>query len=199
MLYGTPSLTETWLIDHSQLYGVLYPILLRARPLQRALLNRLRANDRPVFYEEHYAANPDVPGYAARWAALEQVVLLMDEKAANSGTCFGTFMIPDITAVYPEVARSYYLGFDLLGDHWQVDKQERALEAFSTAHAIPLLVLRESFSEVAEAGGEPLYLEANRHWSAAGHAAAADFIYAWLIAEGLVPMVDSQAVRCGAD
>jgi hypothetical protein len=199
VLYGSPAPVEAWLIEHSYLYGFLYPILQRARPLQRAALNRLRAHDRPVFYEEHYAANPDVPGYPARWAALEQIVLLMNDRAARSGACFGTFMIPDITAVYPEVARSYYLGFDLLGDHWQVDKQERALEALSAAHDIPLLVLREPFSELAEAGSEPLYLAANRHWSAAGHAAAADFIYEWLIAEGLVPTVDGQAARCGAD
>jgi hypothetical protein len=197
VLPGSPPPAEAWLIEHSYLYGFLYPILQRARPLQRAALNRLRANDRPVFYEGHYAANPDVPGYPESWTALEQLILLMNDRAASSGACFGTFAIPDITAVYPEVARSYYLGFDLLGDHWQVDKQERALEALHTAHAIPLLLLREPFSEAAAEGSDPLYLEVNRHWSAAGHAAAADFIYEWLIAEGLVPTVDGQAVRCG--
>jgi hypothetical protein len=197
VLPGSPPPAEAWLIEHSYLYGFLYPILQRARPLQRAALNRLRANDRPVFYEGHYAANPDVPGYPESWTALEQLILLMNDRAASSGACFGTFAIPDITAVYPEIARNYYLGFDLLGDHWQVDKQERALEALHTAHAIPLLLLREPLSEAAAEGSDPLYLEVNRHWSAAGHASAADFIYEWLIAEGLVPTVDGQAVRCG--
>jgi hypothetical protein len=198
-LLGAPGRVEAWLIDHSRLYAALYPILLRARPLQRAALNQLRANDRPVFYEGHYAVNPDVPGYQESWMALEQIVLLMNETSASDGACFGTFAIPDITAVYPGVASGYYLGFNLLGDHWQVDKQDRALAALHASHDIPLLLLRESLIEAAAENDEPLYLAINRHWSVAGHAAAADSVYQWLIDEQLVPTAGDQPVRCGVD
>jgi lysophospholipase L1-like esterase len=199
VLPGSPGPVEAWLIAHSYLYGFLYPILQRVRPLQRAALNQLRAHDRPVFYEGHYALNPDVPGYPESWTALEQLVLLMNDTSASTGACFGTFTIPDMTAVYPEVASSYYLGFDLLADHWQVDKQERALTVLHTAHAIPLLLLREPLIEAAAKSDDLLYLPFNRHWSAAGHAAAADSVYQWLIDEHLVPTAGDQAVRCGAE
>jgi hypothetical protein len=198
VLPGSSGPAEAWLIEHSYLYGFLHPILQRARPLQRAALNRLRANDRPVFYEGHYAANPDVLGYQESWTALEQIILLMNETSASNGTCFGTFAIPDITAVYPDVASSYYLGFDLLADHWQVDKQDRALAALHASHGIPLLLMREPFVEMAESG-EPLYLEINRHWTSTGHVAAAQLVAEWLIDEQLVPTAGDQPVRCGVD
>jgi hypothetical protein len=152
-----------------------------------------------VFYEGHYAVNPDVPSYPESWTALKQLVLLMNDTSTSNGACFGTFAIPDMTAVYPGVASGYYLGFNLLDDYWQVDKQERALEALHASHDVPLLLLREPFLEAASASDVSLYLTINRHWSPAGHAAAADFVYEWLIDEGLVPTAGEQPVRCGPD
>ncbi len=178
---------DAWLTGHSKLYAVLRPTGERFGPLARRAGNLIRRQDAPVFNEEAYAVNPGHPGAAARLTALQDLTALMRDRVAEQGGALAAFVIPDSSQVYPERPRRYYVGFDLLADYWDVERLDREMAAFYRAEGIPYLLLSGPLGEAAASGGDLLYFQFDRHWTPAGHAAAADAVLEWLIAEGLVP------------
>ncbi|HEC24064.1 MAG TPA: hypothetical protein ENI95_14210 [Chloroflexi bacterium] len=192
---------DRWLKDRSKLYAVIIsPALDRVRPLWRAFTNLFRRVDRPVFYEKHFAVNPEVPGYRESWQALSQLVLMMRDRSESVGACFASFMIPNQGAVYPEIERHYYVGFDLLSEHWDFEKQDRELADLYSTHDIPYLLLLEPMRAAAEASDEPLFFELDHHMTAAGHRAATEAVYEWLVSAHLVPTSEGgEPTRCGQE
>jgi hypothetical protein len=192
---------NAWLIQSSKLYAaVIEPYLQRSRPLLRYVGNQFRKQDQMVFEHENFAVNPLPHDQGLRLDALEQIIVLTDNLAAEHGACLVNVAVPFNARVYPELAQDFYVGFDLLSDYWQYDKMDVWYSETFATHDMPYYLLSEAFIPAAETN-KTLYvpgtIKSNSHWTAEGHRFAAESVYNWLIDNQLIPTNEQpEAVKC---
>jgi hypothetical protein len=104
------------------------------------------------------------------------------QEAEAQGAAFVLLLFPCKEAVYWDLLKPR------LSDPNRLDLERpmRLMLDFCTAERLRCLDLTPAFRQRA-AQGEQLYFRLDGHWNAAGHALAADIIYEYLAAQGLLP------------
>ena len=122
------------------------------------------------------------------WAITHGLIEMTRAEATGQGSRFAMMIVPTRAQVSRQVAR------ELGGEEGRRDpnrdllQPNRFLAEISARSSTPLLDLLPVFLRARlVAGSEPLYFEYDRHWTAAGHAVAAQAIAEFLRSERLIP------------
>lgn len=112
----------------------------------------------------------------------QEPILAARDQAEAQGAAFVLLLLPFKEAVYWDILRPR------LADPSQLDVERptRLMLDFCAAERLRCLDLTPAFRQHA-AQGEQLYFRIDGHWNAAGHALAANLIYDYLAAQGLLP------------
>lgn len=111
----------------------------------------------------------------------------IDQTAASLGAQSAALMIPAPENIYPERWQQILTHFPAMqSGQWDTGQPERLAQAALESAGIPLLALNDAFAGNA-AEGPLLYLEEDGHWTAAGHALAAQATVNFLGQSGIVP------------
>lgn len=110
-----------------------------------------------------------------------------DRTAAGLGAERAALLIPAPETVYPGRWQQILTHFPAMqSGQWDTGQPERLAQAALASAAIPTLSLSAAFAENAS-DGPLLYLEEDAHWTAAGHALAAQATVNFLGQAGIVP------------
>lgn len=125
--------------------------------------------------------NPENPAVQAGWEITESALLETRMMANEHGAHVLVVFVPNREHVYWDYLEPYMPGFDVL----QLDAVEARLEATCRSLGIDFLSLLPAFRDAA-GEGRMLYFPADGHWSAEGHAFAAEVIYTYLVENDII-------------
>lgn len=122
------------------------------------------------------------------WALTDALVEAVRDEAVGYGSRFGLVLVPTRGQVSDQAWRGIAGRDD--GRRAGLDRTfpNQQLARIAARIDVPLLDLVPALRAVEQAGDGPLYYTRDQHWTAAGHAAAAEAIAAWLRAEGWSPL-----------
>ncbi len=140
------------------------------------------------YIDSEQADGPRAADYARMWneawETTQAHLAAIDRAARDAGARFAVFSVPGIMQVEREFQRQAFRQWP--GAKIDVNKPQRILESFCTAQGIPYFDLVPEFAGHASDAEGPLFV-IDWHWSARGHALAADVLAERLESGGLVP------------
>lgn len=176
--------TMGWLYQRSRLYRQLDPLIVANRP--RPLFGRAY----PVRFQALYYPQPE-PELEQAWRITQALLLQLKREVEADDAQFAVALFSPETIVeflvHPAGARQAFIDQhpELAG--LQVDLPNSRLTAFLIEQGIPFVDLTPLMVERQRAGGEPLYIFGDSHWTVAGHRAVAELLAQWLAQNGLLP------------
>ncbi len=125
--------------------------------------------------------------WESAWDITDQLIGMLSGDATSTGSRFGVVIVPTRAQVNDQAWRGI-AGSDG-GRRAGLDRAfpNTQLKGIADRAGAPLLDLVPPLREADKAGSPPLYYESDQHWTAAGHAVAAQAIAQFVRAEGLVP------------
>jgi len=122
---------------------------------------------------------------AARWRVTEALLVELRDRARAAGSRFVVFWVPSKAAVHDDVWGATREAYRMSDEAWSPTADADMLRAICGRASLECLVPLEEFRARSAALGEPgaLYFPIDGHWTAAGHALAAE-VLASALAEG---------------
>ena len=187
--------TADWLWLRSHLYRWLVPYLRDIPPLVQRLgpsgilggEGRIRATHPSLPVPFYSYQTPLSPDWGEAWAVTEALIAELDRRVTTAGGQFAVIIIPAREQVYPaEWERTVAASPDMQALNWDLTAPNQQLSQRLTRLEIAQLDLLPVFRARAEQETERLYFAHDGHWTAAGHALAAETIYTFLLEQGLI-------------
>ena len=189
--------TADWLWLHSHLYRWLVPYLRDMPPVVQTLgpsgllggEGRVRATHPAIpipFYVYHTPPNQD---WQAAWHLTEAIIAELRAAVEADGGQFAVVIIPAREQVYPaEWEQTVARNIDMAALDWDLTLPNQQLHTLLTRQQIPFLDLLPTFTTATQQDQtKRLYFIHDGHWTAAGHALAAETIFEFINREGLGP------------
>ncbi len=188
-----------WLYFNSHLYALLksaVPTGLQQRVRERlglaeATSERLGHGVLAVYAKP--ASEVSEKGAAGTAKALDRLMVIAEERDLP----VAAMLIPEFAQVSPERWRTVFAQLDANPADYDVLAPNQVFQALLDARGIPVLDLTPSLTRAIERGEQP-YFDRDRHWSAIGHAIAAEELAKFLTDHGWfrapVPVVDESVV-----
>ena len=168
---------KAYLAGTSQLYQLAYQTSVRGRVRRGAV-----QLDRHVASLLRRDSSPDVErGWELTLALLDKAARLVERNGAWLAIGMIPLRVQVDDGAYLEFLDTHGLSADLM----QRDAPQRRVDAWARSRGIPIVDLIPAFKAKATESDEILYLPADGHWSAAGHALAAREIATALARAGL--------------
>lgn len=144
--------------------GLMQPEAIRAVPTRDGI---------PVAYGGY--ALPLAPEWEDAWSRTEALLERLRRSATAHGAQFALAILSIRDQIYPEYWNEivqHTPGME--GRTWDLDAPQRRVEAWCGRSGTPCLALAPAFRARAAVGAEPLHFRHDGHWTAAGHALAAE-------------------------
>lgn len=174
-----------WLYFKSHLYALIKSaapsgIQQRVRErlgLSEATSDRLSYGVLEVYAKPQSEVSRD--GEVGTAKALDRLMTIADERNLP----VAAMLIPEVAQASPERWRTVLAQLDADPAGYDALAPNRVFEKLLGARGIPVLDLTTSLSAAIDRGEQP-YFERDRHWSASGHAIAAEELATFLTAQG---------------
>jgi hypothetical protein len=183
---GLPIPFKGFLRRHSHAYRFLSARLGRLRLALRGRHAGRPAAELNPFQQEAFCLKSYPPEFDLAWTRAQEALGQMKRWCDTHHARLAVIVIPTEAQVYPDRWDAARRRFNLRDEDFDLEKPQRLLSAFASAHGIPLIDLLPTLRLARETGG-PLYFETDIHWTPRGHAVAADEILRRLRAMGLLP------------
>jgi hypothetical protein len=121
------------------------------------------------------------------WAITDTLIGMVKDEALAQGSRFALVVVPTRVQVSRQAWRGLAGRDEGRAQGLDPTQPNTLLAGVAMRTSTPLLDLLPIFRTHAAVGGEPLYFERDQHWTAAGHALAAQAIADFLRLERLVP------------
>lgn len=184
---GLPIPFKEWLQRRSHAYRLLSR---RYAELRRRWRGDAATPSRPStftpFEAEAFCLRRYPPEFDDAWARTQAILLDMKRWCEAKGARFAVAVIPTKGQVDPAAWEETRRHYALRSDDFDLDKPQAMLGRFATAHGIEVVNLLPALRSARGEGGGPLY-RPDIHWTARGHAVAADTILRELRAKGMLP------------
>jgi hypothetical protein len=126
--------------------------------------------------------------WESAWDVTDRLINMLSTDVTSTGGHLGVVIVPTRAQVNDQAWRGIAGGDG--GRRAGLDRAfpNTQLRAIADRAGAPLLDLVPSLRAADRAGSPPLYYESDQHWTAAGHAVAAQAIAQFVRSEGLVPV-----------
>ena len=185
-----------WLRVRSSLYRLIMPYL-RDIPITRltlgptGLLGGLgvaMADEPDLALTFNVYQSDSSPEWDEAWELTDALIRRLDEEVETQGAQLVVVTVSAPEQVYPDLWAATFVSDSQIQDkHWDPEAPNRRLAAILDEADIPHLDLMPIFRDAAARPEMPhLYFRHDFHWSAAGHALAAQAVESFLNEQGLL-------------
>lgn len=136
--------------------------------------------------DEAVLIREDPPEFAQGWERVRGLLARMNGWSRAHGARFAVAVVPAASQVDAARWRAARERHSLRADDFDLEKPQRLLGAMGAADGYAVVDLLPALRAAAR-DGEPLYFARDPHWTARGHAVAADAVLAALRERGLLP------------
>jgi hypothetical protein len=171
---------------HSHAYRFLSGRVGRLREVSQRRRGLAAAPDFNPFQQEAFCLRSYPPEFDLAWTRTKSELSRIRSWCDTHRVRLAIVAIPTRAQVYPDHWDEVRRRFNPRDEDFDLEKPQRILAEFASAHGIPLIDLLPTLRGARETGG-PLYFQTDIHWSPRGHAVAADEILRQLRAMALVP------------
>jgi acetyltransferase AlgX (SGNH hydrolase-like protein) len=184
---GLPIPFKQWLQRHSHAYRLVSGRYSALRRRWRGEPSAPRAASTFTPFEpEAFCLRSYPPEFDEAWARTQALLLDMKRWCDHRGVRFAVAVIPTKGQVDPAAWEDTCRRYALRAEDFDLDKPQAVLRRFAETSSIEMVDLLAPLRAAREEGGGPLYRK-DIHWTARGHAVAADTILRELRAKGMLP------------
>jgi hypothetical protein len=153
----------------------------------QASLRTLDALERPRYQGNEVYRTRLNDRWEEGWEITEQLVDMLEDEVSAAGGRFAVVIVPTRAQVNDQAWRGIAGGDG--GRRAGLDRMfpNSQLKEIADRVGVPLLDLVPPLRDADKAGGPPLYYESDQHWTAAGHAVAAQAIASFLWSRTFCP------------
>jgi acetyltransferase AlgX (SGNH hydrolase-like protein) len=172
---GLPIPFKGFLRRHSHAYRFLSGRVGRLRLMWQGGRGRAPASEFSPFQQEAFCLRIYPPEFDEAWRRAKAALGEMKTWCGAHGARLAVVVIPTEAQVYPDRWTEVRRRYNLREEDFDLEKPQRILAAFARDNGIPLIDLLPTL-RAARDTGRPLYFRTDIHWTARGHAVAAEEI-----------------------
>jgi len=184
---GLPIPFKGFLRKHSHAYRFLSGRVGRLRRAWQGRHGGPPVSDFTPFDEQAFCLKSYPPEFDEAWVRTKESFREMKAWCDGHGARLAIVVIPAGAQVDPDRWDAVRRSHGLRDEDFDLEKPERLMAQFAAEAGIPLIDLLPALRRARESPGERLYSRKDIHWTARGHAVAADEILRQLRSLGLLP------------